>query len=247
MMSFPTPAHRISVLIPALNEEESVALVIKDLPKDLVQRIIVIDNGSIDRTSEVARRTNAQVVCEHRRGYGSACLAGIAALPQDAEIVVFIDADYSDFPEELSLLVGPLLEGRADLVLGTRMHSPQSRAALTPQQRWGNCLAVGLMRWFWGCDYSDLGPFRAIRRSSLERLAMCDRNFGWTVEMQIKATLLGLKTVEVPVRYRKRIGHSKVSGTAKGVVLAGTKILFTIFYQAWCTRRHFRRTKWGSV
>jgi glycosyltransferase involved in cell wall biosynthesis len=236
MSTMPSPPAVIVVLIPALNEEQSIELVLKSVSRTLVCRTVVIDNGSSDRTSEIAARSGAQVVLEPQRGYGSACLTGIKALPADTEIVVFLDADYSDFPEEIEALVRPILEHRADLVIGTRMHS-QARAALTLQQRWGNWLAVHFMRHFWSCNYTDLGPFRAVRRSSLEMLSMSDRNFGWTVEMQIKAVLCGLRVLEVPVRYRLRIGKSKVSGTIKGVILAGSKILYTIFRYAWLTRR----------
>ena len=236
MSTMPPPSTGIVVLIPALNEEQSIELVLKSVSRELVCKTVVIDNGSTDRTSEIAALSGAQVVLEPQRGYGSACLAGMKALPVDTEIVVFLDADYSDFPEEVGALVRPIVEHRADLVIGTRMHN-QARAALTPQQRWGNWLAVHLMRQFWRCNYTDLGPFRAVRRSSLEMLSMSDRNFGWTVEMQIKAVLSGLRVLEVPVRYRVRIGKSKVSGTIKGVILAGSKILYTIFRYAWLTRR----------
>lgn len=230
----------VSVLIPALNEEEAIGFVVRDLPRDVVSQIVVIDNGSTDRTSEIAARSGAQVVLERRRGYGYACLAGLNALSPTTEIVVFLDGDYSDYPEEVVNIVRPILDGRADLVIGTRMHNRQTRAALTPQQRWGNRLAVYLMRCFWECDYTDLGPFRAVRRRCLESLSMSDSNFGWTVEMQIKASLLGLRTLEVPVRYRVRIGRSKVSGTIRGVIQAGGKILFTIFRYAWFTRHQFQ-------
>ena len=242
MSAMPPPTTGIVVLIPALNEEQSIELVLKSVSKELVCKTVVIDNGSTDRTSEIAARSGAQVVLEPQRGYGSACLAGMKALPADTEIIVFLDADYSDFPEEVEALVRPILEHRADLVIGTRMHN-QARAALTPQQRWGNWLAVHLMRHFWSCNYTDLGPFRAIRRSSLEMLSMSDRDFGWTVEMQIKALLSGLRVLEVPVQYRVRIGKSKVSGTIKGVILAGSKILYTIFRYAWLTRHQRSRFK----
>lgn len=224
--------ERVAVLIPALNEEKSIALVLKSIPRQIVSQVVVIDNGSTDRTSEVATLAGAEVVHEPQRGYGAACLAGIRKLKADASIVVFLDADYSDFPEELNKLVQPLADNRADLVIGTRTRDRKARAALTPQQRFGNWLAVRLMHLFWGCRYTDLGPFRAIRRSSFELLSMADRNYGWTVEMQIKAALTGLRTLEIPVRYRTRIGQSKVSGTVKGTILAGMKILYTIFRYA---------------
>jgi glycosyltransferase involved in cell wall biosynthesis len=230
----------IAVLIPAFNEEKSIGYVLRDIPKDIVGQIVVIDNNSTDRTSEIAKMAGAQVVIERQRGYGSACLAGITALSPLAEIVVFLDADYSDFPEELQSVVQPILDSRADLVIGTRMHSRKTRAVLSPQQRWGNWLATRLMSLCWGTQYTDLGPFRAIRRSSLEMLSMSDRDFGWTVEMQIKAAFMGLRSVEVPVRYRLRIGRSKISGTLKGVILASSKILYTIFRYAWLTVREHR-------
>lgn len=238
-IKMPTP-DRIYALIPALNEEKSIGFVLKDIRRDSIGHVVVIDNGSADRTSEIAAISGAHVVLERERGYGSACLAGLSVLPNDTEIVVFLDADYSDFPEEAATLVRPILEDRADLVIGTRMLDPKARAALTPQQRCGNRLAVRLMHFFWGCNYTDLGPFRAIRWSSLVGLHMNDRNFGWTVEMQIKAALIGLRTLEVPIRYRARIGRSKVSGTMQGVILAGCKILYTIFRYAWLTRKDRR-------
>jgi len=235
-----TGVQQIAVIIPALNEEKSIQLVLQSIPRNIVSQIIVVDNGSTDRTSEFAILAGAQVVHETRRGYGSACLSGIRNLRAGTDMVVFLDADFSDFPEELQILVRPILEDRADLVLGTRMHDRQTRATLTVQQRFGNWLSVRLISYFWGWHYTDLGPFRAIRRRSLEMLSMGDRNFGWTVEMQIKAGLAGLRTLEIPVHYRPRIGRSKVSGTVKGTILAGAKILFTIFRYALRTR--FRRT-----
>jgi hypothetical protein len=156
-------------------------------------------------------------------------LAGIEALPEETAVVVFLDADYSDYPEDIEALLKPLLDESADMVIGTRTLERDSRAALAPQQRWGNWLATTLMRWRYGFRYTDLGPFRAIRRESLTKLGMTDRNFGWTVEMQIKAVRHGLRIAELPVRYRIRIGRSKISGTVKGTILAGTKILYTIF------------------
>lgn len=219
---------RTSVIIPAFNEEESLPLVLRDIPGDLVDEVVVVDNGSTDRTAEIAAELGARVVPEPRRGYGSACLAGIAAC-QESEILVFLDGDFSDYPEDLPVLLQPLLEGTADLVVGTRMSSRESRRALLPQARFGNRLAAILMRALFGIRCTDLGPFRAIRRDALNRLHMRDRDFGWTVEMQLRAKLAGLTVVEVPVRYRKRIGVSKITGTFKGTFLAGYKILKTIF------------------
>ncbi|MCI0404354.1 MAG: glycosyltransferase family 2 protein [Acidobacteria bacterium] len=219
---------QVAVIIPAYNEEKSIAQVLRDIPAAWADQVLVVDNGSTDRTAEIARSSGASVVRETERGYGAACLAGIGALPRDTEIVVFLDADYSDFPEDMELLLAPILEGRADMTLSTRTRDRATRAALAPQQLWGNRLACWLMRRRFGFQSTDLGPFRAIRREALERLHMSDRNYGWTVEMQIKAGLAGLQVVEVPLRYRVRIGRSKISGTVKGTLLAGGKILYTI-------------------
>lgn len=219
---------KISVIIPAYNEEKSLPLVLNDLPKDQLHQIIVVDNRSTDRTAEVARKNGATVVHEKRRGYGRACLTGMAALDAP-DIVVFLDGDYSDYPEEISLLVEPILKGEADFVVGSRMLLAESRQALLPQARYGNQLAVFLIRLFFGHRFTDLGPFRAIRSESLQAIGMHDQDFGWTVEMQIKAVQNGLRIREVPVRYRIRIGVSKITGTLSGTLKAGTKIIYTIF------------------
>lgn len=219
----------ISVIIPALNERESIGLVLRDLPRSHVRQVIVVDNGCTDDTPAIAARAGAQVVRQARRGYGAACQAGIAALDPQADTVAFLDADYSDFPEEIERLAEPIRRGEADLVIGSRVLRSESRAALLPQAYWGNRLATFLIRCFWHFSYTDLGPFRAIRRTSLDALGMRDASFGWTVEMQIKALRAGLRVKEVPVSYRKRIGRSKISGTVKGTLFAGTKIMFTIF------------------
>ncbi len=219
----------ISVIIPALNERESIGLVLRDLPRPLVRQVIVVDNGCTDDTPAIAARAGAQVVRQARRGYGAACLAGIAALDPRADVVAFLDGDYSDFPEEIERLVAPIRRGVADLVIGSRVLRDESRAALLPQAYWGNRLATLLIRRFWHFAYTDLGPFRAIRRERLETLGMRDASFGWTVEMQIKALRAGLRVCEVPVSYRKRIGRSKISGTVRGTLFAGTRIMFTIF------------------
>ena len=226
--------HRIGVVIPALNEEKSIGRVLADIP-DWVDEVIVADNGSSDKTRAVSEAHGARVVAQPQRGYGAACLKGIAALgPTD--IVVFIDGDYSDYPDEMGLIVAPIIEDRADLVIGSRVRGELAQGALTPQQIFGNWLACRLMAFFWQAEFSDLGPFRAIRTKSLEAIGMADENFGWTVEMQIKALRAGLRCAEIPVSYRKRIGISKVSGTIKGTVLAGYTILRVIGQSAWQSR-----------
>jgi glycosyltransferase involved in cell wall biosynthesis len=219
---------KISVIIPAYNEEESLPHVLSDLPQDRLHQILVVDNRSTDRTSEVARENGATVISERRRGYGRACLAGMGALDAP-DIVVFLDGDYSDYPEEIDLLVEPILKDEADFIVGSRMILKESRKALLPQARYGNQLAVFLIRLFFGHRFTDLGPFRAIRYESLQAIGMRDKNFGWTVEMQIKAVQKKLRIREVPVHYRARIGVSKITGTVSGTFKAGTKIIYTIF------------------
>lgn len=187
-----------------------------------------MDNASTDRTAAVANSLGAKVVAEPRRGYGQACLAGLGRLASDTDIVVFLDADGSDVPGEVQRLLGPILADKADLVIGSRILGQAEPGALTRQQRWGNRLATTLIRLLFGFRYTDLGPFRALRRARLQELTMQDRNYGWTVEMQIKAVQCGLRVHEVPVSYRRRVGQSKISGTAKGSLLAGAKILWTI-------------------
>src|SRR5215510_10934774 len=206
---------RIVVLIPALNEEASLPYVLSDLPKDVVEEVVVIDNGSSDRTADIARAQGATVLSEPRRGYGSACLAGIAYLkPKEPEVVVFLDADYSDYPDELPAVIQPIMTGEYDFVLGSRTKGRAEPGALLFQARFGNALATSLIHWLYGFPYSDLGPFRAIRFPALLNLGMTDRTYGWNVEMQIKAVRRHLRITEVPVRYRKRAGgESKVSGT----------------------------------
>lgn len=218
----------ICVIIPALNEEKSIGAVLAALPSESINEVIVVDNNSTDATARIAQQAGATVVHQSERGYGAACLAGIAAVAPQMDIVVFLDADFSDYPEDIHRLLMPIFAGEADLVLSTRMKEEDARRALTPQQRWGNWLAVTLLRWRFGVHYSDLGPFRAIRYAALKELRMQDRNYGWTVEMQIRAVRNGLRIVEVPMRYRIRIGRSKISGTIKGTILAGAKILYTI-------------------
>jgi glycosyltransferase involved in cell wall biosynthesis len=219
--------QRIGVVIPALNEERAIGRVIAAIPA-WVDHVVVADNGSRDGTVRVARAAGATVVGERERGYGAACQAGIAALDAP-DIVVFLDGDYSDHPEEMDRLVDPILEGRADLVVGSRVRGRLEKGALTPQQRFGNWLACLLIRRLWGVAYTDLGPFRAIGRAALERLAMSDRNYGWTVEMQIKAAKRGIVVREIDVANRARAaGKSKVGGTVRGVIGASYKIILTI-------------------
>ena len=211
---------RISVIIPAFNEEKSIGLVLDALPQSLIHEIIVVDNNSTDNTARSAIEKGARVVAEQRRGYGSACLKGISAL-DNPDIVVFLDGDFSDYPEEIVKLVAPIESGEMDFVLGSRMILPESRSALLPQSRYGNQLAVFLMRLFFRHKFTDLGPFRAIRYESLKAIAMQDANFGWTVEMQIKAVKKGLRIMEIPVKYRERVGVSKITGTFSGTIKAG--------------------------
>lgn len=219
-------AH-IAVVMPALNEERAIGQVLQAIPR-WVDDVVVVDNGSTDRTASIAQEHGARVVPESRRGYGRACLTGIAALSQP-DIVVFLDADFSDHPDEMDRLVDPILRHEAELVIGSRIRGNCARGALTPQARFGNWLSCLLIRLFWRVSYTDLGPFRAIRSAPLRRLHMQDQDFGWTVEMQVKAASAAIPSLEVPVSYRRRIGVSKISGTVRGVILAGSKILYTIF------------------
>ena len=222
--------YRTVVVIPALDEEASIGQVLRAIPRACVSEIIVVDNGSRDRTAEVAKATGATVLYEPRRGYGYACLLGIAhAMKRDPAIIAFLDGDYSDYPEELPTLVQPITEEGYDMVIGSRLLGERKPGSMMPQAIIGNWLATFLIRVFWGYKFTDLGPFRAVRTEALQRMAMSDPTFGWTVEMQIKAAKLKLQCTEVPVRYRKRIGRSKVTGTISGTVKASVKILYTIF------------------
>lgn len=216
--------------MPALNEEQAIGGVIRALQAEGFARIIVADNGSSDRTREIARAAGATVVDQARRGYGAACLAGIAAVQGTGPdtIVAFIDADGSDDARDLQALIAPLCDDRADLVIGSRTLGAHERGALPRHAQFGNALATWLIRARTGYRYSDLGPMRALRLGTLRQLAMQDLDFGWTVEMQMKAARLRLRVLEVPVRYRRRIGQSKISGTLLGSARAGIKILLTI-------------------
>lgn len=219
----------ISLIIPALDEEHAIGPLLEAVDRTLVRDVIVGDNGSRDGTAAVARAREAEVVLVPERGYGAACAGALTRLGDDVEIVVFMDADGSDDPAEIALLLAPILENRADLVIGSRPLGTIEPGALTPQQRFGNWLATRLIRAMYGHRYTDLGPFRAIRRDLLDRIDMQDRRYGWTVEMQMRALQLGARVAEVPVRYRRRVGKSKISGTVSGVMKAGWWILYTIW------------------
>ncbi len=222
----------IDVIIPAYNEEESIAKVIRDIPMDWVREVIVCNNNSSDNTAEVAESAGATVVFQPIPGYGSACLKGmehVAAKQDTPDILVYLDGDYSDHPEELPMLIQPIMEEEIDLVIGSRAMGHLEKGAMMPQQVFGNWLATNLIRLFYKYEFTDLGPFRAIRYDRLMEIEMEDPDFGWTVEMQVKAAKFKLKCKEIPVSYRKRIGVSKVSGTVKGTILAGHKIIWTIF------------------
>lgn len=221
---------RVGVVIPARDEALALPEVLPRLPPWLAE-VVVADNGSRDETATVAARLGARVVSEPRRGYGAACLAGIAALSPDVDTVLFMDADAADDPADIPALLAPLAAGEASLVIGSRV-AQALPGALTPQQRFGNALACALMRGIWGGRFTDLGPFRAIRREALAKLAMDDTTWGWTVEMQVRALRLGFPVAEVPVRYRPRIGVSKISGTLVGSARAGMKILWVIAREA---------------
>ena len=223
---------RVSVIIPALNEQDSIALVIWDIPRHLADEIIVVDNGSTDRTEEVARGAGARVVREKNRGYGAACLKGIASA-NNPDIIVFMDGDYSDYPEDMEVIISPLLKGEADLVIGSRITGTASERVLPQHAYWGNKLTAWLINVLYRHRFIDLGPFRAISYRRLMLLGMQDTNYGWTVEMQVKALICGLTVIEIPVRYRKRIGKSKVTGTIAGSIQAGLKIIFMVF-SLWC-------------
>jgi glycosyltransferase involved in cell wall biosynthesis len=224
-----------ALIIPALNEADSIGVLLRQLPP-LFAQIVVVDNGSEDATGEVARAAGAQVVREPRRGYGRACLAGLAALRAEITAVVIMDADLSDDPADVQRLAKTFVEGGWDLVVGSRVLGNAEPGALTPVQRFGNWLTTRLIRWIWNVSFTDLGPLRIVRRETLRRLDLWDGDFGWNVEMQVKAARLGLRVTEIPVNYRRRrFGKSKISGTVIGSSRAGVKILWTV-YRCWRLR-----------
>ena len=224
----------IYVIIPAYNEEESISKVVRDIPKGLVKEVVVCNNASTDRTAENAAAEGAVVVNQPLKGYGNACLKGLEYIAtktgsERPEIVVFLDGDYSDYPEQMPEVLAPILDNQADMVIGSRATGTREKGSMMPQQIFGNWLATTLIKMLYRVEFTDLGPFRAIRYDSLLEIDMQDKTFGWTVEMQVKAAKLKLRCAEVPVRYRQRIGVSKVTGTVKGSIMAGYKILWTIF------------------
>ena len=219
---------KISVIIPALNEETSISHVINDLPKTIVDEIIVVDNGSTDNTASASAKEGATVVREEIKGYGAACQRGISCA-NAPDIIVILDADYSDYPDRINILLDPILEQGFDMVLGSRTLGNAEKGALTLPQIFGNRLATFLIALVTGFKYTDMGPFRAIKTQKLKELQMIDKNYGWNVEMQIKAVKKGFKIKEVPVDYRNRMGTSKISGTISGVINAGTKIIYSVF------------------
>jgi glycosyltransferase involved in cell wall biosynthesis len=221
----------IDVVIPAFNEQDSIPLVLADLDRSLVRNVVVVNNNSTDGTVRAALKGGAIVVDEPHQGYGAACLRGIeyvneSSLP--ADIIVFMDADYSDYGDELEQLIRPIVNGEVDFTIGSRALGQREKGAMMPQQLFGNWLATGLLKLFFGVRFSDLGPFRAIRLSTLNTLKMKDKDFGWTVEMQIKIAKQKVPFIEFPARYRKRVGVSKITGTLKGTILAGYKIIYTL-------------------
>ncbi|MES2794400.1 MAG: glycosyltransferase family 2 protein [Bacteroidota bacterium] len=224
--------ERIGVIIPAYNEEKSIAKVLNDIPLQLVYEIVVVNNNSKDGTAEMAKKSGATVLNESKQGYGAACLKGIEYFKNkidQPDLIIFMDADYSDYPEELEKLIQPIIDKKADMVIGSRALGNRQRGSMTIPQIFGNWLATRLIYLFYKVKFTDLGPFRAIKWEALLQLNMLDETYGWTVEMQVKAAKNKLISVEIPVNYRTRIGVSKVSGTVKGTILAGYKIIFTIF------------------
>ena len=224
-----TKGPRVLVIIPAFNEALAIGRVIRDIPAGQVEEIIVVNNASTDETERHARAAGATVLREDRKGYGWACLRGIEyARSRQPDIIVFLDGDHSDYPGEMPRLLAPIIRGEADFVIGSRMTGDREPGAMLPQALIGNYVACSLIKWIWGVRFTDLGPFRAIRFEALEELAMQDKTFGWTVEMQIKAVRAGLRCRETPVSYRRRVGVSKVTGSVSGTIKASVKILWTI-------------------
>ncbi len=222
----------IRVIIPAFNEQNALGKVLEEIPVEFVKEIIVVDNASTDNTAQIAINLGVTLLKESRKGYGNACLKAIdyiASLDEPTDIVVFLDADYSDYPREMNQLINPIVKDNYDLVIGSRTLGEKERGSMTIYQVFGNWLATKLVRILYHIKFTDLGPFRAIKFDKLLLLSMQDKNYGWTVEMQIKAAKHKLRCIEVPANYRKRIGFSKVSGTLKGTILAGYKIIWTIF------------------
>jgi glycosyltransferase involved in cell wall biosynthesis len=230
------PHVRVSVIIPTHNEAQSIGRVLADLPGDVVTEVLVVDSNSNDQTPEIAARMGARVIQEPRRGYGRACLTGLAAA-NSPDVVVFLDGDYSDRPSELPILLAPIIDGHADITLGSRLHARNSSEALPWHQVFGNRLAASLIRLLYGVKITDLGPFRAARAEVLQTLALEETTYGWAVEMILKGALAGYRVVEVPVSYYPRIGKSKIGGTLKGTVGAGWFILSLI------VKYYFRRGK----
>lgn len=228
-MKSPNVAPRVAVIIPALNEEDPIADVVRAIPRSLVQEVIVVDNGSTDRTAERAAAAGARVVSQPQRGYGRACRTGVQSLPVDCEIAVFLDGDGSDCPELMDRLVGPIVAGEYDFVIGSRTRGRREPGSMNFQQVFAGRLAGLLLRALYGIRYSDMCPFRAIRRDALERLGMKEETYGWNLEMQMRAARAGLRILEVPVDHRRRTGgESKVSGNLRGTILAGTRIIATL-------------------
>ena len=229
---------RVSVVIPTHNEAQSIGRVLADLPSDIVTEVLVVDSNSIDGTPEIASKMGARVLHEPRRGYGRACLTGLAAA-NTPDVVVFLDGDYSDRPDELPLLLAPIIDGRADITLGSRLGKQNVHGALPWHAAFGNRLAAALIRFLYGLKISDLGPFRAARADVLRRLELQETTYGWAVETILKGTLAGFRIVEVPVSYYPRIGKSKISGTLRGTIGAAWFIFFLI------VRYSFRRRMAG--